>query len=285
MNASSGVGMNVERLVPFRRIGPARASSPVVIAVPHAGRVYPAALAATQAVPLSVLERLEDRYADRLIRAALARGAVGIVAEIARAWIDLNRAPDEVEPPESSDAVASSRRARIGLGLVPSRLGGRKLFQRRPTPEEVAARLASVHQPYHQAVGDALTEAVAIHGRALLIDCHSMPPLGGPNPAQVVVGDLHGRSAATAITQAVVETARAAGYRVALNQPYAGAYTLMRHGRTAQVDAVQVELDRAAYLSPDLRQPGAGLDRAADLIADLCDAAAAAQRPQAIAAE
>lgn len=260
---------------PFVRLGPPEPVSPLVIAVPHAGRHYPAALDAARAVPRIKVEELEDRYADRLIGAALAGGAVAIVACHARAWIDLNRGEGD------GPATPLSRRARAGLGLVPSRLGGRPLWHEPPSRDDIADRVARIHAPYHAAVAGALAAALARHGCALLLDCHSMPPLGqGERGARVVVGDLHGVSAGAAVSTAAVTAIRARGIAVARNAPYAGAYTLERHGRVhAHVHALQIEVDRSLYLAPGLREPSNRLDETALLIADIGWRAAEAAFP------
>ena len=249
---------------PFSLHGPSDARTPLVIAVPHAGRHYPDAIKAARAVPLHVLEDLEDRAADLLIADAVAGGAVAVVASFARAWIDLNRgeADGANDPP--------SARARAGLGLIPQRLGGRQLWRSEPTAAEAAERLATVHAPYHAAIVAALEAAMARHGFAVLLDCHSMPPLGrvGGAAARVVLGDRHGTSAAVAVTRAAVEAARGRGVPVALNAPYAGAYTLERHGRpNAGRHALQIEIDRSLYLDPAGRQPSAGLAAMRRLVA------------------
>ena len=65
---------------PFVRLGPAAEETPLVLSVPHAGRHYPAEIERDRAVSQTVLEGLEDRYADRLVLDAVAAGAVAIVA-------------------------------------------------------------------------------------------------------------------------------------------------------------------------------------------------------------
>lgn len=274
----------------FERLGPAEARTPLVIAVPHAGRLYPAGMMADCAVPRAVLEQLEDRLADLLAADAVADGAVAIVARVARAWIDLNRAPDEVDPasrPATAAGPPASARVRNGLGLVPRRLGARELWRRQPAPAAIAQRLALAHQPYHRAVADALAAALARHGHAVLIDCHSMPALHGSRPARIVIGDRHGRSAAAAVTEAAVQAARAGGHRTGLNLPYAGAYTLDRHGQPAGgVHALQVEVDRSLYLDPEGTAPSSALPMIAALVARISWAAVAALRERpSIAAE
>jgi N-formylglutamate amidohydrolase len=274
----------------FERLGPRAPETPLVCAVPHGGRIYPAALLGVSAVPHGILEQLEDRHADLLIGQAIAVGAVAVVARAARAWIDLNRGEEDLDPalrdPPGSGPPQTAR-ARSGLGLLPQRVGRRDLWRESPTAESAAARITSIHRPYHAAVADALDAACRRFGYAVLIDCHSMPTLAGLRPARIVIGDLHGRSAGKGVAAEVARTARGLGFAAALNAPYAGAYSLARHGRPADnIHALQIEVDRALYLEGDMRTPSDGLRRTQGLIAALARAAmTAAQPPFAIAAE
>ena len=274
----------------FERLGPATAETPLVCAVPHGGRIYPPALFSVSAVPHAILEQLEDRYADLLIAKAVQSGAVAIVARVARAWIDLNRGEEDLDPalrdPPHSGPPQTAR-AKSGLGLLPRRIGRRDLWREFPTPESATARIVNIHRPYHAAVATALDEACRRFGFAVLIDCHSMPPLSGIRPARVVIGDAHGKSAGKGVGAEVARLARERGFTAALNAPYAGAHSLARHGRPADnVHALQIEIDRTLYLEGDMRVPSEGLRRAQSLFWELAQAAvAAAQPPFAIAAE
>ena len=61
---------------------------------------------------------------------------------------------------------------------------------------------------------------------------------------------------------------RTLGYRTACNVPYAGGHVVARHGRPERsISALQIEIDRAAYLDPELRAPGPGFAAACGLIA------------------
>lgn len=274
----------------FERLGPGVAETPLVCAVPHAGRIYPPALFSASAVPHAILEQLEDRYADLLIAKAVQNGAVAIVARVARAWIDLNRGEEDLDPalrdPPHSGPPQSAR-AKSGLGLLPRRVGRRDLWREPPTAESATARIATIHRPYHAAVAAALDQACRRFGYAVLIDCHSMPPLSGIRPARVVIGDAHGKAAGKGVGAEVARTAREHGFTAALNAPYAGAHSLARHGRPADnVHALQIEMDRSLYLERDMRAPSDGLRRTQSLLWELAQVAvAAAQPPFAIAAE
>ncbi|QJU57570.1 N-formylglutamate amidohydrolase [Sphingomonas sp. AP4-R1] len=272
---------------PFVRLGPPVPQTPLVIAVPHAGRHYPAQIEADRAVAHRILEDLEDRYADRLVIPAVEAGAVAIVATHARGWIDLNRGEEDAYGP---DAAAASPRARAGLGLVPSRIAGRPLWRRFPDEAEMRARIEALHTVYHQAVAEALAAAKAEHGMALLVDCHSMPPLGRPGRAapRIVIGDRHGITAGAAVAEAAEAVCRRHGLPVARNAPYAGAFTIQHHGRPAEdIHAVQVEMDRTLYLRDGLREPSGAMEGMAAFFAELCWEAvdSLAGLPQARAAE
>lgn len=267
----------------YDRIGPATADTPLVLSVPHAGRLYPDALIRRSAVSRSILEDLEDRHADLLIARAVAHGAVAIVARGARAWIDLNRGEEDLDPalrdPPGSGAPATAR-SRAGLGLLPRRIGGRELWTTPPAPSDAAARIDAVHRPYHAAIAHALDDALRRHGHAILLDCHSMPPLAGPRAARIVIGDRHGRTAAHGLAARLAGVARGEGYTTAVNAPYAGAHAIARHGRPGDgVHAIQLEIDRTLYLLRDMRAVSLGLEPVRGLVATLARTAIEATRP------
>jgi N-formylglutamate amidohydrolase len=236
----------------YARLGQVGARSPLVIAVPHAGRLYPSEMLAAARLPQHALETIEDRHADRLVADAVQAGAVAIVARMARACIDLNRDEREIDPallggPAEPGALLASMKVAGGLGVIPSRIAAGGAVWARPLGgAEIERRMAEIHRPYHAAIAQAMDEAAAVHGVAILIDCHSMPPLGGRSGgAQLVIGDRHGRSAEPRFVAAA---------------PRAG-----RH-------AIQIEVDRSLYLDAMLRTPTDGLARMRRLIAAIAAA-------------
>jgi N-formylglutamate amidohydrolase len=280
---------------PFVRIGPEVPAVPLVLSVPHAGRDYSDVLLRASRLSRSQLETLEDRYVDRLIWRALETGAVAIVAKRPRAEIDLNRDEREIDPalvvPPPAGGLMQSARTRGGLGLIPTRItGAGPIWLHRLQEVELYRRISKIHRPYHSAIEKALDEARARFGLAILLDCHSMPSRGegGLGQAEIVFGDLHGTTIAPELLDAALEAGRRTGFRTACNVPYAGGYITARHGRpTKALHALQVEIDRALYLAPDMRTPSKGFERIAQLLADVASALCrrAMEPPQAIAAE
>lgn len=276
---------------PFLVHGAAVPQSPVVVSVPHAGRDYPAALAQLARVSPAQLLRLEDRHADQLARAAFAAGHSGLVAQTARAWIDLNRRPDEIDP-EFAETPATiepflSPKLRGGLGLIPRRMAGAgEIWAARLTRVDVAARIAQHHAPYHACLAAQLKAAHAQFGIAILLDLHSMPPppRGGMPAPQIVIGDLHGRAASAAVARCALAEASAAGFRSARNHPYAGGYILARHADPKHgIHALQIEIDRQLYLDAALESPGPGLATMTRFVARLAAALAAHARDMTLA--
>jgi N-formylglutamate amidohydrolase len=267
----------------FSLIGREPSPIPVLIAVPHAGRCYPPRLVAQMRDPAGAGLKLEDRYVD-LLAGAVARetGAGLLLANAPRAMIDLNRAPEEMDwdmladgGDDARQGLRPARRARGGLGLVPRRLPGLgEIWKGRMTRAELDERLAGVHTPYHAALAAAMKALRARWGAALLIDLHSMPPLGPKRGTQAsadfVIGDRFGSSCDGALCAAAFDHFAAAGRRAAHNRPYAGGYVLDRHAAPARgLHGLQIEICRAVYLDQRLREPGPGFDTVAELLVGL----------------
>ncbi len=252
----------------------AELTSPVVVAVPHAGRAYPASIPMLHA-PIDQLRPLEDRFADHLAKGAIAAGLATIITSVPRLMIDLNRSEEDLDPAMVAGGFPGGApltpRARGGLGLIPRRLGQTGEIWRLPLGRvEIDRRIRLYHRPWHAALAATLLRARDRFGAALLIDLHSMPPLGGTRAPSVVIGDRIGRSAAPHLTAAAYEFVCGAGLAGAINVPYAGGHTLDRHACPQRsVHALQIEIDRSTYLDTALDRPSPGLLRMQDFVTDL----------------
>ena len=265
---------------PFSTFNIEKLDFPVLVSIPHAGRDYPAEIMQNLAVSALKILRLEDRYADRLAEAVISSGFPTIVARRPRAWIDLNRSVEEIDPDMvtgiSSKQVSNrSRKVRGGLGLIPRRLAGvGDLWREKWNWQDIEQRIRADHEPYHEYIGSTLEKMRVKFGTAILLDLHSMPPLdGGLNgDAQIVIGDSFGRSASSRYSEIALTYFERSGFRVKLNHPYAGGYILDRHGRADNdIHAIQLEIDRTCYLDSELREPGAGLPKVAACVKALAD--------------
>jgi N-formylglutamate amidohydrolase len=233
--------------------------------------VYDAAVLANAAQGQRSLETLEDPLVDRLCWRAIGAGFGAVIQNVPRAVIDCNRGEEELDP-AAIDGVSPGPvgpRARYGLGLVPSRTHRHgSLWRRRIDRAELNRRINEVHRPYHRLLASGLGELAARFGEAALIDCHSMPSRAGQ--ADIIIGDRHGASAAPWLSAEAARIAREAGFKVALNDPYAGGAIISCHGQpSVGIHALQLEICRATYLAGDGRTPGPGMDRIAAFLEKL----------------
>lgn len=281
------------RAAPFFEVVPAGAGvAPVLLSSPHSGTLYPPGLAALLRLDGEELRALEDGPLDRLAAAAATFGARALCARYARAYVDLNRAPDELDP-ELVDgplpAVVASVRVKAGLGVIPSRLGNRPIWRRPLAPSEVAERLEVGWYPYHARLAELLAERRRLFGTVLLLDLHSMPTevtlARGRRPLDVAIGDCHGRACEPELVRAVETTLVAAGLACARNTPYAGGYITERWGRPAEgFCALQLEFRRSLFMDEATGMPTAGLASLATLLETLVANLAAILAPPALRA-
>ncbi|MGV9009286.1 N-formylglutamate amidohydrolase [Brevundimonas sp.] len=241
-----------------------------VFASPHSGTLYPDDMVASPHLDEAGLRSAEDALIDRLIGSGPSQGASVIAATVGRAFLDLNRDPDELDPAliEGVEVGAATLRTSAGYGVVPRLSGdGHPLYDRRLSRAEADARIDRVHRPYHAALTDLLQATRAREGSAVLIDWHSMPSrvtrtAPGVRGVDVVLGDRHGTACDPALTRRLKALFESLGWRVALNHPYAGGWTTQVWGRPADgFHAVQIELNRALYLDEATRIPGPGWPR------------------------
>ena len=250
-------------MVPFELLEPHVVTSGAVFASPHSGRDYPEDLVSRTVLDRRALRSSEDAFVDRLIADAPQLGAPLLLARTPRAYVDLNRSADELDPAivEGVRRVVHNPRVTSGLGVIPRVVAnGRAIYRGKLSLAESRARLQAHWEPYHDTLRGLLDRSRAAFGEAVLIDCHSMPhealETGAARSADVVLGDRFGASADATIVDRIEAAFVAEGLRVARNAPFAGAYISQRYGRPAQgVHVVQVELDRALYMDEARIEP------------------------------
>jgi len=226
----------------------ARGEGPVVLGVPHAATW----------LPEEVLARLNeagqaladtDWHVDALY-AGLLPGATTVRAGFHRYLIDANRGPDD----------ASLYPGQNTTGLCPlTDFDGRPIWREgeEPSGEEVAARTAAWHAPYHAALAAEIERVRARHGVAILWDCHSIrseiPFLFEGTLPDLNVGTADGESCAPAVEAAVLAGCRGAtGLSYVANGRFKGGWTTRAYGRPDEgVHAVQMELAQSTYLAAE----------------------------------
>jgi N-formylglutamate amidohydrolase len=251
----------VRTLIPgvLEIIEPKRAAAPVVLDSPHSGTQYPADFGAI--APAHVIRQAGDAFVDELFDTAPQCGASLLRALFPRAYIDPNRALEDIDQtlldaawPQS---VRPSEKTRFGHGLVwricpPNH----PLYDRKLSVAEMRARIDTYWRPYHAALRGALDAAHRRFGAVWHINCHSMPTMAAPGALRnapgwgdFVLGDRDGSTSAPEFINLIGETLAGFGYDVRFNDPYKGVELIRAYcdpGR--QRHSVQIEINRSIYM-------------------------------------
>lgn len=250
----------------YQLIMPDVRTTGIVFASPHSGRDYPWNFARRSVLDEQTLRSSEDAFVDRLFEAAPGHGAPLLAARYPRAWVDVNRSADELDPALIEGLASGTHNPRVasGLGVIPRVVAnGRAIYRGKISRREAEGRIRDVWHPWHDAVTQLLKDNLTLFGEAVLIDCHSMPheaieSLSHPRSArpEIVLGDRFGAAASAEIVDRIESAFASAGLRVARNAPFAGAYITQHYGRPARGQhVVQVEIDRALYMNEQQIRP------------------------------
>lgn len=248
---------------------------PAVFASPHSGTDYPPAFVASSRLDPITLRKSEDSYVNEIFAGVADEGAPLLRALFPRAYVDPNREPFELDPSMFEDALpdyVNTRSPRIaaGLGTIARVVtNGEEIYRGKITFAEALKRVNELYRPYHGALQQMIEGTLAQFGVCFLIDCHSMPSIGGPMDEDagrrrfdIVLGDCHGTSCAPELIGLVERFLAGKGYQVVRNNPYAGGFTTRHYGvPAARVHALQIEINRALYMNEATLERGANLPR------------------------
>lgn len=250
---------------------PKQLTSAVVFASPHSGNDYPDWFLRRSILNARSIRSSEDAFVDRLFEAVTDFGAPFLKAGAPRAFVDYNRSPDELDPAliAGIKAVGNNPRVASGLGVIPRVVSNaRPIYRGKLRVDEAENRLQNYWHPYHRALQGLLDESRKEFGRAILIDCHSMPHealesarlKNGKRP-EIVLGDRFGASAHPEFVDEIEAAFESVGFSVSRNTPFAGAYVTQHYGRPSRHQhAIQIEIDRSLYMNEARIEPSADFE-------------------------
>jgi N-formylglutamate amidohydrolase len=235
---------------------------PLVLASPHSGTTYPADFVASSRLDALSLRRSEDSYVDEIFGAAPILGAPLLKAHFARAYLDPNREPFELDPGMFEDLLPDfvnchSPRVRVGLGTIARVVAsGEEIYARKLRFADALQRIEGLYRPYHRSLAQLLEETRNRFGFYLLLDCHSMPSTtlpvsrnGQRGRVDIVLGDCHGTSCDPVVANTAQRLLTGKGYAVARNTPYAGGFTTTHYGKPSEGGhCLQIEIGRGLYM-------------------------------------
>ncbi len=221
-------------------------SGPIVLGLPHTGTD----------LPEDVYETLNDRgremadtdwHIHRLYSGLLDQ-VTTVRTPVHRYAIDVNRGPQDESLYPGQNTT----------GLCPlTDFDGQPIYRDgcAPDAEQVENRRLQYHQPYHQALSTELSRVQALHGCAILYDCHSIrshiPYLFAGKLPDFNIGTNSSTSCAESVEKAVYEICISAPeYGVVLNGRFKGGWTTRHYGQPqAGIHAIQMELAQSTYMT------------------------------------
>ncbi|WP_419946113.1 N-formylglutamate amidohydrolase [Candidatus Poriferisodalis sp.] len=222
---------------------------PVLLSIPHGGDRIPPEAAEECALSPADIWSDGDACTREIYDLGDAVAAVR-TTDVARAIVDLNRAPDDL-PPSNPDGVVKSMTADC---VSVWRGGG--------APDDGLSRLLIERcwQPYHDDLA-ALCERTDV---LVAFDCHSMAqfapaisPRAGEARPLFCLSNGHGATAPTELLEefagALAEAFECDRAGIGVNEPFSGGHITRWHGRSGKpgrsVPWVQIEMNRSWYLA------------------------------------
>lgn len=226
-------------------------STPLLISVPHDGKILPNFIA-ERMTPAGKDLPDTDWHVAELYDFAKDMGASLVVANYSRYVVDLNRPPDDT-------ALYAGQ---VATGICPSQsFAGDDLYINGAgiDQEERQERVHTFWRPYHSYIRAKLDAIRTEYGYALLWDAHSIPSqvprlFDGALPV-LNIGTNGGASCAPEIAAAVSAVATSSACESVTNGRFKGGYITRYYGAPDEgVHAIQLEIAQRAYMDEASRE-------------------------------
>lgn len=225
-------------------------STPLLISVPHDGRVIPEDIQARM-TPAGLDKPDTDWHVAKLYDFANGLGASVLVAQYSRYVVDLNR-------PANDDVLYPGQ---VATGLCPAQsFAGDEIYLNGESvsAQEQGERIVKYWQPYHDEIAAQLARLQSEFGYALLWDAHSIPGVvprlfDGELP-DLNIGTFDEKSCTAHIANPALRIAENSPYSVAMNGRFKGGYITRHYGEPERNShAIQLEIAQRCYMDEDTR--------------------------------
>jgi N-formylglutamate deformylase len=247
-----------------------RGNAKLVISVPHAGTFIPDNIK-QNLTPIGQKAIDTDWHVDKLYDFAKTLDVTLLIATHSRTVVDLNRAPSNTPlyPGQAETTICPTET-----------FDGEPLYATAPpTPADIAERVKTYWQPYHDTLAAELARIKTLHGSARLLDGHSIrqsiPRLFEGKLPDLNFGTNSGRSADKTLVDRALDATADSPFSQVLDGRFRGGHITRHYGRPAEnIQAIQLELAQTTYMDeaePHRFSPG----RAENLVATLAKLVAA----------
>ena len=219
---------------------------PVLISIPHGGDGVPDELSDRICINSQDIFADIDPFTPEIYDIDPWAEEV-ITTDIARTFIDLNRAEDDL-PPQNPDGIIKS----MTCYKKPIYKQGKE-----PDPALRQQLVQHYYLPYHQRLNEILSEGKVRLG----LDCHSMaasaPPISpdagsGTTRPLICLGNAYNKASDRGLVEKLAacfcEAFSLEEDQVAINRPFSGGYITRTYG-SSPVPWVLIDMNRALYLS------------------------------------
>ena len=230
---------------------------PVIISSPHSGRHYPKEFLDIINFNNREIRVYEDFMIDKLYEFAPDIGCKLLTNNVPRIIIDLNRSKKEIDKKMFrkfiDQKVEYSRKVSSGIGLFPRYIGYNGIYKDKLDWPIFESLIEEVYDVWHNKLYNEINEMADIYSNLVLLDCHSMSSLDlkgnrNINLPDFVLGDLYNKSCKKEITDFLLFFLKKEGFKVSINEPFAGDYILKKYGKPNKgINALQIEIRKDLY--------------------------------------
>jgi N-formylglutamate deformylase len=222
-------------------------SLPLLVSMPHVGTDIPDDVAA-RLMPCAAARADTDWHLPELYGFVEEMGASMLSARWSRYLIDLNRPPENTNLYPGQDTT----------GLCPVDTFGRERLYREgmePNDAEVLHRLELYWRPYHKQLRAELDRLLALHGRVVLWDAHSIasmvPRFFEGRLPDLNFGTADGKSCSQQMEGAMIKLVDSQEkYSFVFNGRFKGGHITRFYGNPAGgVHAIQLEMSQCLYMN------------------------------------
>ena len=187
---------------------------------------------------------MTDSYTLELFSFAMKDDDVSIPFHYSRLLVDVERFEQDAEEPMSA----------VGMGCVYQNTHDGKPLRQEPTNRDKL--IEDFYRPHHARLNRAAKEALADHGFAIIIDCHSFPEKPYPYefdqtvPRATICLGTDPYHTPDWMVESLQEAFERRDYSVAINKPFAGSMVPLDYlQKNQRIYSIMIEVRRDLYMN------------------------------------
>lgn len=218
-------------------------NSYILLHIPHSSLHFPKQLSDDYFLSKKDLEKdskiIADMYTCELFEEAFKKFG-GIRLDVNRLFLDVERFRDDEQEPMS----------KIGMGVLYTKTSDLKPLRSLKYKEEIL----KIYDKYHEALDDLVENKLKMHGKCLIIDCHSFPSvqrafmLDDRIDCDVCIGYESFHCDKKTVAKIKYKLGKM-GYKIYINKPYSGSIVPNKYfQKDSNVKSIMLELNRKIYM-------------------------------------